>query len=279
VKPGAVFYKLTGSGNDFIAFDGRHVALGELTADVIRALCDRRHGAGADGVMLLAPPTLPDTHFAFHFWNSDGSPGPMCGNGALCATRLATVLQLAPADGEVRFTTEAGLHRGWLAGDDRSRIELPDCPLPEPAPSVRAAAGELAPATCSPSVPHVVLEVDDLERVDLPARGPVLRNDPALGPGGANVNWVSRRADGSWAMRTYERGVEGETLACGTGAVASALTLATHGKAKPPVRIWTRSGRHLDVSWKPLKGRAKSVRLEGEGRVVYRGILGSLPTN
>jgi diaminopimelate epimerase len=279
VNPGTVFFKLTGSGNDFIAFDGRYLSPPELTGEVIRGLCDRRHGVGADGVMLLAPPTAPDTHFAFHFWNSDGSPGPMCGNGALCATRLAAVLQLAPADGEVRFTTEAGLHRGWLAGDDRSRIELPDCPLPEPAPSVRAGAGEGAPATCRPSVPHLVLEVDDLDQVDLPARGPLLRNDPVLGQGGANVNWVSRRADGSWAMRTYERGVEGETLACGTGAVASALTIAAHGKAQPPVRIWTRSGRHLDVSWTAARGLATSIRLEGEGRLVFRGILGSLPTH
>jgi diaminopimelate epimerase len=279
VRPGTVFFKLTGSGNDFIAFDGRYLSPAELTGEVIRGLCDRRHGVGADGVMLLAPPTVPDTHFAFHFWNSDGSPGPMCGNGALCATRLATLLQLAPADGEVRFTTESGLHRGWLAGGDRCRIELPDCPLPEGAPSVRNASGERAPTTCRPSVPHLVLEVDDLDQVDLPARGPLLRNDPALGPGGANVNWVSRRGDGTWAMRTYERGVEGETLACGTGAVASALTLAAHGIAQSPVRIWTRSGRHLDVSWTPVRGRATAIRLEGEGRLVFRGILGSLPTH
>lgn len=276
MKPDTAFFKLTGSGNDFIAFDGRHVAIAELSTEVVRALCDRRHGVGADGVMLLAPPTLPDTHFAFHFWNSDGSPGPMCGNGALCATRLAAVLQVAPADGEVRFTTEAGLHRGWLAGQDRSRIELPDCALPEPALAVRVTAAERSPTTCRPSVPHLVLEVDDLDQVDLTARGPALRNDPALGPGGANVNWLSQRRDGSWAMRTYERGVEGETLACGTGAVASALTLAAQGRAKPPIRIWTRSGRPLDISWVVSAGRATSLRLEGEGRLVFWGILTSL---
>ncbi len=278
MKRGVVFHKLTGSGNDFIAFDGRHVRPEELTPRVIQAICDRRHGVGADGVMLLAAPTLPGAHFTFHFWNSDGSPGPMCGNGALGATRLSTVLGLAPADGEVRFTAEAGLHRGWLAGENRSRIELPDCDLPKKAPDVRIAAGEKAPATCRPSVPHLVLEVENLDEVDLPGRGPLLRHDPALGSGGANVNWVAPKPDGSWAMRTYERGVEGETLACGTGAIACALALATAGKTSSPVRLWTRSGLPLEVSWEQQGTKATSIRLVGEGRIVFRGILGSIPT-
>jgi diaminopimelate epimerase len=278
VRTGVVFYKLTGSGNDFVAFDGHHVSTTELTPPVIVALCDRRHGVGADGVMLLSPPTERDAHFAFHFWNSDGSPGPMCGNGALCATRLATFLQFAPADGEVRFTTESGLHRGWLAGENRSEIELPDCGLPTPVPGLQTVAGEHRPMMCRPSVPHLVLEVDNLDEVDLAVRGPVLRHHPALGPGGANVNWVTRAPDGSWRMRTYERGVEGETLACGTGAIASALTLATARSAKPPVRLWTRSGLPLDVSWGERSGSATSIRLLGEGRVVYRGIVSSIPT-
>ncbi len=279
MRAGIVFYKLTGSGNDFVAFDGRDVQPAELTPAVVAALCDRRHGVGADGVMVLAPPTEPGTHFTFHFWNSDGSPGPMCGNGALCATRLATVLQLAPADGEVRFSTEAGVHVGHLVGEDRSEIELPDCDLPVPSPAVGTEGGERAPMAGRPSVPHLVLEVDDLDEVDLPRRGPILRHDPALGPGGANVNWVAKAEDGAWRMRTYERGVEGETLACGTGAVACALSLGQSGKACSPVRIWTRSGLLLEVSWVRSGGRATSIRLVGEGRVVFRGILGSLPTN
>jgi diaminopimelate epimerase len=273
-----VLHKLTGSGNDFVAFDGRDVAPGDLTPAFIAAVCDRRHGVGADGVMLLAPPTNPDTHFAFLFWNSDGSPGPMCGNGALCAARLATVLQLAPADGEVRFTTEAGVHRGRLAGEDRSQIELPDCDLPVANPVIASAAGERNPMVGRPSVPHLVLEVDNLDEVDPAARGPLLRHDPALPPGGANVNWVARAPDGSWRMRTYERGVEGETMACGTGAIACALALAVAGKADSPVRIWARSGLPLDISWTRDGTRATGIRLVGEGRVVFRGILGSLPT-
>ena len=278
MRPGIVFHKLTGSGNDFIAFDGRHVRPADLPPGAILALCDRRQGVGADGVMLLAPPEEPGTHFAFLFWNRDGSPGPMCGNGALCATRLATVIGLAPGEGAVVFTTESGLHRGWLAGENRSEIELPDCDLPAPVPALRIGPGERSAASCRPSVPHVVLEVDNLDEVDLQTRGPILRHDPALGPDGANVNWVARTPDGSWRMRTYERGVEGETLACGTGAIASALALASAGKAKPPVRVWTRSGLPLDIAWEQEGRRATSIRLVGEGRVVFRGILSSLPT-
>jgi len=279
VRAGVVFYKLTGSGNDFVAFDGRHVRLDEMTPALVAAVCDRRHGVGADGVMLLAPPTQPDTHFAFHFWNSDGSPGPMCGNGALCATRLATVLQLAPDEGgEVRFSTESGVHRGRLAGEDRSEIELPDCELPASSPGVAVVPGERHPLVSRPSVPHLVLEVDNLDEVDLASRGPVLRNDPALGPGGANVNWVQKAADGSWRMRTYERGVEAETMACGTGAIACALSLGVSGQAGSPVRLWTRSALPLNVSWVRSGTLATSIRLVGEGRMVFRGIVASLPT-
>ena len=112
MKQGTVFYKMTGSGNDFVMFDGRHVQAAELTTGTIVAICDRRLGIGADGVALLEPSDAAGIHFTFRFWNSDGSPGPMCGNGALCATTLAGALEFTPAGEEVRFATEAGVHRG-----------------------------------------------------------------------------------------------------------------------------------------------------------------------
>jgi diaminopimelate epimerase len=118
--------------------------------------------------------------------------------------------------------------------------------------------------------------VKDVERVPLEERGPGLRRDPALGEGGANVNWVAPKGDGTWAYRTFERGVEGETLACGTGAVACALVLAGEKLVQPPVKLWTRSGLPLVVSWDQTPSGANSIRLRGEGRVVYRGILGRL---
>jgi len=280
MKPGTVFYKMSGSGNDFVMFDGRHTSVDELTLDTIIALCDRRMGIGADGVGLLEPAAGggDSVAFQFRFWNRDGSVGPMCGNGALCATRLAVILELAQPDAEVRFSTPAGLHRGRVVGS-RSEIALPDCPAPKPAPDVRTLPGEGCPTLVRPSVPHLVLTVDDVEAVAVAARGPALRSDPATGDGGANVNWMSPRGDGSWKMRTFERGVEGETLACGTGAVACALTLARQGLVRSPVRLWTRSGLPLDVSFVSGDSTASSIRLAGEGRLVFRGSTASLPTD
>ena len=275
MKPGTVFYKMTGSGNDFVMFDGRYVKAQELTTEAIVAVCDRRLGIGADGVALLEPTEEEGVHFAFRFWNSDGSPGPMCGNGALCATNLAGVLEFARTGEEVRFSTEAGVHRGRVV-DGASEIWLPDCAPPESVPGVKTVAGEERPMLARPSVPHLVLRVKDVDRVALEDRGPGLRRDPALGEGGANVNWVAPTGDGTWAFRTFERGVEAETLACGTGAVACALVLAGEKLVQPPVRLWTRSGLPLVVTWEQTPNGAKSIRLRGEGRVVYRGILGQL---
>ena len=275
MKPGTVFYKMSGSGNDFVMFDGRHVSADELTPEAVAAICDRRLGIGADGVGLLEPTPADDLHFAFRFWNRDGSVGPMCGNGALCATRLAVVLEFAKADAEVRFSTLAGVHRGRVVGD-RSEIYLPDCPAPQPAPGVRAGPGEDRPTVVRPSVPHLVLTVPDVEKVAVAERGPGLRHDPALGEEGANVNWVSPKGDGSWKMRTFERGVEGETLACGTGAVACALTLASHKQTDSPARLWTRSGLLLEVAFSYGAKSVSSIRLRGEGRMVFRGITSLL---
>jgi diaminopimelate epimerase len=275
VKQGTVFYKMTGSGNDFVMFDGRHVGPEELTTPAIVAICDRRLGIGADGVALLEPTEEDGAQFAFRFWNSDGSPGPMCGNGALCATTLAGVLELGRTGEEVRFSTDAGVHRGRVVGD-QSEIWLPDCPPPTPVPAVKTVPGEESPTLARPSVPHLVLWVKDVATVPLEARGPLLRRDPALGAGGANVNWVAPKGDGTWVYRTFERGVEGETLACGTGAVACALVLAGEKLVQPPVTLWTRSGLPLTVTWDQTRSGATGIRLRGEGRVVYRGILGSL---
>lgn len=278
MRTGTVFYKMTGSGNDFVVFDGRYSGRADFTPQVVRTLCDRRQGIGADGLILLDPEAPDGTHFSFWFWNSDGSAAPMCGNGALCATRLATLIGLAPAAGEVRFATPAGVHQGRVLGE-RAEIWLPDCDGPRLLPGVKTAPGERSPMAVSPSVPHLVLLVDDVDRVSLEQRGRPLRNDPALDQGGANVNWVSTKEDGTFRMRSYERGVEAETLACATGAVACALALEAQGLARSPARFWTRTGLPLDVSWERHGDRATSIRLSGEARLAYRGILEAILNN
>ncbi|MFI5206744.1 MAG: diaminopimelate epimerase [Gemmatimonadales bacterium] len=273
MRPGTVFYKMSGSGNDFLLFDGRYLHQEDFTPESIRAICDRRQGVGADGVIVLDPAAPKGAHFTFQFWNSDGSLGPMCGNGALCATRLAALIELAPAEGEVVFATPAGLHTGQVR-EGRPVIHLPDCALPKPLPAAKVEPAERSPCFANPSVPHLVLMVDDVDKVEVERRGPPLRRDPATGEGGANVNWVSPARDGGFRMRTWERGVEGETLACGTGAVACALVVGALGLAKSPVRLWTRSGLPLDVAWTVSGKQASSVTLSGEGRLVFRGIVG-----
>ena len=273
MRPGAVFYKMSGSGNDFLVFDGRYSHLEDFTPEHIQSLCDRRHGAGADGVIVLQPEGVDGAHFTFHFWNSDGSAGPMCGNGALCATRLSTLLELAPPTGDIRFATPAGIHVGQVKGAT-PEIRLPDCKPAQPLRTASVAGNERQPHLVNPSVPHLVILVDDVAAVDLEGRGPGLRNDPAIGPGGANVNWVAPVGDGTFRMRTYERGVEGETLACGTGAVACAIVLEQLGMTKAPVTIWTRSGLPLQIGFQRTPTNITSITLAGEGRLVFRGIVG-----
>lgn len=270
---GTVFYKMTGSGNDFIMLDGRHTGPGDWPPELIVELCDRRMGVGADGLVLLT--ALGDGRVRMDFWNCDGSRAEMCGNAALCSTRLAAFLRMAPAEG-MRLVTDAGefLTRCRTA-DHEAELNLPDFVLPEAPPGLRLRAGESEGALVIVGVPHLVVRVENLEQADLMSRGCELRRDPALGPAGANVNFVApaNGEAGTWSLRTYERGVEGETLACGTGAVAAAAALARSGLATLPLRIRTRGGRILTVS-ADLSGReVRNVWLAGEGRLVFTGVL------
>ncbi|HXG44788.1 MAG TPA: diaminopimelate epimerase [Gemmatimonadales bacterium] len=270
---GTVFYKMTGSGNDFIMLDGRYTGPADWPAERIVELCDRRMGVGADGLVILT--ALGDGRVRMDFWNCDGSRAAMCGNAALCSTRLAAFLRMAPAGG-MRLVTDAGefLTRCRATGEE-AELNLPDFALPDAPPSLRLRAGESDGTLVVVGVPHLVIRVENLEQPDLMTRGCELRWDPVLGPAGANVNFVTpaNGEAGTWSLRTYERGVEGETLACGTGAVAAAAALAQGGFARLPVRIRTRSGRILTVS-ADLSGReVRNVWLAGEGRLVFTGVL------
>jgi diaminopimelate epimerase len=250
----------------------------------------------------------------FHFFNNDGGRAAMCGNGALCATRIAAYLELATPAG-MTLETDAGAYRSRCLDGPGERAELVLGDL-EPAsePAVRLAAGERDARLFQVGVPHLVVEVDDVAQVSLEERGRALRFDPALGQAGANVNFVSQSArsalfapsarsarsarsagparsarsalsalsageggGGEWAMRTYERGVEAETLACGTGATAVAASLAAAGRASLPVQILTASGRALCISGVLRQGRLEEARLGGEGRLVFRAVLGEGP--
>lgn len=269
---GEIVYKMTGSGNDFIVVDGRSNPLAHWSAGRIEALCDRRSGVGADGLVVLEPGSASG-RVRFHFFNSDGSRASMCGNAALCATRVAAWLELASADGLV-LETDAGPVKARCVAGSR---ELAELLLPATGdlvePAIELAPGERAIHFTTVGVPHLVVQVDDLAAVPLLERGRALRAHPAVGPSGANVNFIANGSAG-WAMRTYERGVEAETLACGTGAVACAAALALGGSVKLPWDVETSSGRRLSVSGCPqAQGRLDSPRLVGEGRLVFHGVL------
>jgi diaminopimelate epimerase len=258
-----------GSGNDFIFFDARSEAAGELASPGrIAQLCARGTGIGADGVVFVEP--SPRADFAIRYFNADGSLASLCGHASLCSTRLAVRLGAAEGGG-MRFETGAGVLRGRIK-DDLPEIDL------APVETVFADAAALEPGPgehrigfAIAGVPHVVLACDDVAAVDVQGRGPALRWHPSL-PEGANVNWVSRQA-GGWAIRTFERGVEGETLACGTGAVAAAVLLAEWGLApRSGVALETASGRQLEVSITEEAG-LRRPSLRGEGRIVFEGRL------
>ncbi|MGH7702123.1 MAG: diaminopimelate epimerase [Gemmatimonadales bacterium] len=276
---GTVFYKMTGSGNDFVVLDGRGNDPADWSTARITALCDRRDGVGADGLVILTPEgsgPLPG-RVRMTFFNCDGSPAAMCGNAALCSTTLSRHLGLAPG-GELELVTPAGTFRTRCVGDGTGQAELnlPGFDRPREVPSINRRPGEEAIYFSTVGVPHLVVLVRDLETLDLEGRGRELRRHPALAPAGANVNFIApsaRPPAGSWVIRTYERGVEGETLACGTGAAAAGATLQLLGRAESPVVFSTRSGRFLEVRTVWSRERVNDVWLKGEGRLVFEGQL------
>jgi len=266
-QAGRHFYKMSGSGNDFVIFDTRAEPAGRLADPAVMSeICARRTGVGADGVVFVERPRAGGDVLMKYF-NSDGSPATMCGNAALCVTSM-----LLGAGGDRSMTIESDdgllssrMHGGLPEVDLRPvQVVKPEVPIPlEP--------GERRIGFAQAGVPHLVVLVDDVQTVDVVERGRFLRRH-ASNPQGANVNFVSRRRDG-WAIRTYERGVEGETLACGTGAIATAVLLSAWGEAGGvEVALHTRSGRELTVRLR-RQGEAWNPTLRGEGRLVFEGTL------
>jgi diaminopimelate epimerase len=276
-----VFHKVTGSGNDFVMFDGRTTSEADWPAERIAHICDRRDGIGADGLVIVTP--LGNNTVRMTYYNADGSRAAMCGNAALCTTRFAAAMEMADPAG-MTLVTDAGTFPSRCIGEGHmAELNLPDVPVPAPV-GVSLAAGERSAWLGTVGVPHLVTLVDDVAAVDIAGRGRKLRYDLACGPEGANANFLSRIspssgtgsvadvAEPSWAIRTYERGVEGETLACGTGTVAAALALAVSGADQLPLRFRSGSGRVLTVSARLQGGMATEIWLCGEGRIVARGV-------
>jgi diaminopimelate epimerase len=279
-QPPIRFTKMSGSGNDFIVIDNRgDVLAGVDLVALTRSVTRHRVSVGADGVVLLSnpPPGRPDLAYAWRYINADGTDGEMCGNGAMCAARFA--VRAGIAEPNHRFLTQSGEVVAWAdACSTDAAIALAD-PGPVQKPVSVGVAGRAL--VCSPivvGVPHVVIRVDDADAFadaeTFHRIGGALRRHYTFGSAGTNVNVVSRIDDQTWRMRTYERGVEAETLACGTGAVASAIVLASAGVCASPVAIRTSSGRDLTVEFTLQEGRVSGVRLSGDAAVIYDGVLG-----
>lgn len=272
IPVGRAFYKMSGSGNDFVVVDARIEPPGRLAEPgTISRICGRGTGVGADGIVFLEPSTVADVRLVY--LNSDGSRAEFCGNATLCTTRLAAEIGAGSPAG-MTIETDSGLVAARLGGG-LPEIDLqPVVDLSARLEQLGCEPGESKIGFATVGVPHLVIRCADVETVDVVGRGRPLRSHAGF-PRGANVNFVSPGQGGRWRMRTYERGVEAETLACGSGAVASALLLHTWREAESPVEIETRSGKLLRVR---LERRADGwlPSLAGEGRIVYEGRLAEI---
>jgi diaminopimelate epimerase len=268
---GRTFYKMSGSGNDFVMVDAMSEPAGRLAeAGTVQALCARATGIGADGLVFLEPSATAD--YRMTYLNSDGSRADLCGNASLCSARLATELGIVRTR-EFRVETDAGI-LGARISSAGPEVDLQPVSDVRPRLPFRLESGERWIGFALAGVPHLTVLVDDVEKVDLVGRGRPLRFERSLAQG-ANVNFVSPDGRGGWRTRTYERGVEGETLACGTGAVASAILLAESGEVSDSVGLTTRSGRVLTVRLGRANG-AWQPSLSGEARLVFAGQFGEL---
>lgn len=269
---GRTFYKMSGSGNDFVVLDAtRDPAPDYLVAATVRAICARGTGIGADGLVVLEPSER--AAYRMTYLNSDGSLADLCGNASLCSARLAHELGIVRT-GEFHFETDAGVLAGRLLSTGPEIDLLPVVEVRRGLP-IGLENGERWMGFSVAGVPHLVVRVDDVSTVDVVTRGRPLRGNPALGAAGANVNFVSQGDGGSWRIRTFERGVEGETLACGTGSVATAIHLAESGEAGEVVSLTTKSDAVLRVRLtRSVKGWHPS--LSGEARIVFEGRFGEV---
>jgi len=262
------FIKMHGAGNDFIMFLQNDLGRFPLPATTIARLCHRRMGIGADGLIVVGKdPGGAD--FRMHYANSDGGEAEMCGNGARCAFALARAAGLVGDSG--KFASSAGLHAGRMIDAGEVEVELTgwrDLDLEFDLPDVPWSGLGF----CNTGVPHVVVQLPDtgaLADLDLATWGPVLRRHARFGAAGCNANWAAvDPADGSVHLRTFERGVEDETLACGTGASATAVIMCLRGTRKSPVTVRTRSGEILVVSVESGTGR---LHLRGPAVVSFTG--------
>ncbi len=268
-KKSIPFYKMSGSGNDFIIIDNRQPKFDETDLlKLIVGVCRRKMSAGADGLILLEDAQGVD--FKWRFYNSDGSRAEMCGNGARCVSRFAYLEGIAGKT--LSFETDAGIISAAVNGK-KVKIKMTDPADLGDEASLELANTTLACRSINTGVPHAVIEVENLQRMDVVGVGREVRNHPAFAPNGTNANFIQLENDGTLGIRTYERGVEDETLACGTGNVAAALISSLRHGLPSPIKLLTRSNEYLSIYFDKKGDVFSDVYLEGDARVIYTGEL------
>jgi len=261
------FTKMNGAGNDFVLVDNRAQKI-RLTPEQVVHLCDRHRGVGADGVMLLVPARSGQADWAWDFYNSDGSRAEMCGNGARCFGRY--VQKLTGVKRDFRFETVAGIISASFQGE-RVTVSLTKPKDLQLNQTVPLATGEATIHSLNTGVPHAVLYVPDADQAMVMQLGPEIRRHAHFAPRGTNVNFVQVLGASHIRVRTFERGVEGETLACGTGVSAAALVSARVHRFTSPVKVQVQGGDQLEVSFKDDGTEFDEVRLTGPAEFAFTG--------
>jgi len=260
------FFKMNGCGNDFILIDNRKVRLEFDPAAFCKGVCRRKRSVGADGLILIESSDAFD--FQWQFYNADGSRAEMCGNGARCAARFAHHIGIAGE--KMVFRTDAGPIEAQIHGD-QVKIKMTPPSACQSEVAIDLSGGRRTVSSINTGVPHVVLETDRLAEEEIVPLGREIRRHARFAPAGTNVNFVQPDDDNRLQVRTYERGVEDETLACGTGCVAAALVTALQRRWSAPIPVVTRSGGILTIYFQKEGDRFRDVYLEGDARIVYTG--------
>ncbi|HEY6011906.1 MAG TPA: diaminopimelate epimerase [Nitrospirota bacterium] len=263
------FHKMQGTGNDFILIDNRRGILkGVNLRKLAQTVCQRHYSVGADGLIVIVPSKKAD--FKWRFFNADGSEAEMCGNGSRCAARFAYLRKIAPKD--LSFETLAGVIHAQVKAD-AVRVHLTNASGLRMNIAVSLESGMRMGHFINTGVPHLVYLSKDLEREDVERIGRTTRFHELFKPAGTNVNFIQIQGRHKLRIRTYERGVEGETLACGTGAVASVLIAGALGAVASPVEVTTASGEQLRVDFERTPEGFDGIHLEGEARVICDGTV------
>ncbi len=266
------FFKMNGSGNDFIIINNKENVVEKNidmpTEEFVKKVCRRALSTGADGLILIE--NDDEYNFRWRFFNNDGSEVEMCGNGSRCAARFAYLNNLAPLN--MKFRTLAGIIQAQITGLKTVKVQLT---MPTDYKEELELDGiDLKASFINTGVPHVVYFVDDVDSLDVKELGVKTRYHDYFAPEGTNANFAEIVDNNNIKIRTYERGVEDETLACGTGSVASALIAAMKGMASSPVNVTTKSGNVLKVYANfEDNGEIESVFLEGDALLTYIGTM------